>query len=163
MPNTVSPKLTSNTTATSTYTHPGTEPPPVVAAITARNATELNSCTPTATPDNQPRCSSGVMSARSATYGSTATLKKIENKKMTAASSSNSLTKAPATKNAADSGTPISMKGRRRPKRVQTRSDRAPMVGWMTAPSMLRVLESRPMSRSGAPNDFKIGGSTKLL
>src|SRR5712692_661700 len=118
MPNTVSPELTSSTT----YTHPGPEPPQVVAAITARNATELNSCTPTATPDNQPRCSSGVMSAKSAVYGSTPTLKKIENKKMTAASSSKSFTNAPATKNNADSGIPISMKGRRRPKRVQTRS-----------------------------------------
>ena len=90
-------------------------------------------------------------------------LKKIENEKMTAASSSSSLTNAPATKNSADSGIPINMKGRGRPKRVQTRSDRAPIVGWMTAPSMLRVLDRSPMSRSGAPNDFKIGGSTKLL
>src|SRR3981081_1088515 len=163
MPKSSGPKLSSSTAATSTYTQTGTEPPPVVAAMTTRNATELNNCTPTATPESQPRCSSGVMSARSATYGSTATLKKIENKKMTAASSSRSLTKAPATKNPADSGMPISMKGRRRPNRVQTRSDRAPMVGWMTAPSMLRVLDSRPMSRSGAPNDFKIDGSTKLL
>src|SRR6267143_6094791 len=163
MPNTVNPKLSSSTAATSTYTHTGTEPPPVVAAITTRNATELNSCTPVATPDSQPRCSSGVMSARSAVYGSTATLKKIENKKMTAASSSRSLTNAPATKNNADSGIPTSMKGRRRPKRVQTRSDRAQIVGWMTAPSMLRVLDNSPMSRSGAPNDFKMGGRTKLL
>src|SRR5207244_10157612 len=163
MPNTVSPKLTSRTTATSTYTHTGTEPPPVVAAITTRNATELNSCTPTDTPDNQPRCSSGVMSASRAVYGSTATLKKIENKKMTAARSSRSWTNAPATKNSADNGMPTSMNGRRRPKGVQRRSEKAPIVGWMTAPSILRVLDRSPMSRSGAPNDFKMDGRTKLL
>src|SRR5712691_8615794 len=106
MPNTVSPKLSSSTTATSTYTQTGTEPPLVVAAITTRNATELNNCTPVATPDNQPRCCSGVMSASRAVYGSTATLKKIENKKMTAASSSRSFTNAPATKNSAERGMP---------------------------------------------------------
>ena len=39
-----------------------------------------------ARPDSQPRCSSGAMSASSAVYGSTATLKKIENRKITTAS-----------------------------------------------------------------------------
>jgi len=33
----------------------------------------------------------------------------------------------------------------------------------MTAPLMLRVLDSKPMSSAGAPNEFRIYGSTKLL
>jgi hypothetical protein len=28
---------------------------------------------------------------------------------------------------------------------------------------MLRVLDSKPISKSGAPNAFRIGGRTKLL
>ncbi len=43
------------------------------------------------------------------------------------------------------------------------RSETAPTVGWMTTPSMLLVLESSPVSRSGAPAPFRIVGSTKLL
>jgi hypothetical protein len=55
------------------------------------------------------------------------------------------------------------MKGARRPIGVQMRSESVPTVGWMSAPSMLRVLERSPISRSGAPNDFSTGGRTKLL
>ena len=43
------------------------------------------------------------------------------------------------------------------------RSESAPTVGWMIAPSMLRVLESRPVRRSPAPAAFSSWGSTKLL
>ena len=50
-------------------------------------------------------------------------------KKMMMASGRRPLTNAPAIKKTADSGMPINMNGRRRPKRVQIRSDRAPTVG----------------------------------
>src|SRR6266567_2345918 len=110
MPSTVTPKLPTSTTATSAYVHTGTAlPPPVAATITTRNATELTSCTPMANPDSQPRCSSGAISASNAVYGSTAILKKIENKKMMTANGNSALTNAPATKNAAESGIPIIM------------------------------------------------------
>ena len=68
------------------------------------------------------------------------------------------------TKKNAESGMPIAMKMRRRPRcGVQIRSEIAPTVGWITTPSMLRVLESSPVSRPGAPKLLRIGGSTKLL
>src|SRR5438067_3211364 len=97
--------------------------------MTNKNTTELANCVPVARPESQPRCSAGVISASNAVYGSTATLKKIENKKMTTASGNSALTNAPATKNNADNGTPINKNGRRRPNRVHTRSENAPMVG----------------------------------
>src|ERR671933_1721983 len=101
----------------------------VAKKMMSKNATELDNCMAVDSPDSQPRCSSGVMSANNAVYGSTATLKKIENKKITTASGNRLLTNAPATKNVADNGMPTSMNGRRRPKRVQTRSENAPTVG----------------------------------
>src|SRR2546423_4508737 len=101
----------------------------VAKKMMSKNATELASCMPVDSPESQPRCSSGVMSANNAVYGSTATLKKIENKKMTSASGKRLLTNAPATKKTADNGMPTSMNGRRRPQRVQTRSESAPTVG----------------------------------
>jgi len=43
------------------------------------------------------------------------------------------------------------------------RSEIAPTVGWMMTPSMLLVLDRRPVKRSGAPKLLRIGGKTKLL
>src|SRR5256886_11691696 len=104
------------------------------------------------------------MSARRAAYGSVAALKKIENRKIETASGTSDAVAAEATrKNAADSGMQMAMNGRRRPKRVQMRSDAAPTVGWMTTPSMLRVLERRPVRRSGAPAALSARGRRKLL
>src|SRR6266508_660718 len=104
------------------------------------------------------------MSARRAAYGSIAALKKIENRTIEIArGTSDSVVADAMRKNNADSGTQTAMKGRRRPKRVQMRSDAAPTVGWMTTPSILRVLESRPVMRSGAPAAFRASGRRKLL
>src|SRR4030088_2619751 len=104
------------------------------------------------------------MSARSAAYGSIAALKKIEKRKIEMASPTSDVVEAePTRKNTADNKIPTAMNGRRRPKRVQMRSDSAPTVGWMTTPSMLRVFDSRPNSRSGAPRPFRTNGRMKLL
>src|SRR6266581_2555591 len=104
------------------------------------------------------------MSARRAAYGSIAALKKIENRKIETASGTSDAVAAEATrKNSAESGMQTAMNGRRRPRRVQMRSDAAPTVGWITTPSMLRVLERRPVRRSGAPAAFSASGRRKLL
>jgi hypothetical protein len=58
---------------------------------------------------------------------------------------------------------PMAMYGPRRPSRPRVRSDSAPTVGWIIAPSMLRVLESSPVSRSLAPAALSSWGNTKLL
>src|SRR5207237_821055 len=72
--------------------------------------------------------------------------------------------KKPAiTKKNAESAIPIAMNGRQRPRGVQIRSEIAPTVGWMTTPSMLRVLERRPVRRSGAPKLLSIGGRPKWV
>ena len=93
-----------------------------------------------------------------------AALKKIEKRKIATASPMSVWVKKPAiTKKNAESAIPIAMNGRRRPRGVQIRSEIAPTVGWMTTPSMLRVLERRPVRRSGAPKLLRIGGRTKLL
>src|ERR1043166_5903897 len=120
---------------------------------------------PCETPDRNERCASGAMSASSALYGSIAALKKIEKRKIAIASGTSAVVDADATrKNSADSGTHDTRKIRRRPKRRdQMRSEIAPPVGWMTTPSMLRVLERGPVSRSGAPTALSASGSRKLL
>src|SRR3977135_4549733 len=99
------------------------------------------------------------MSARSAAYGSIAALKKIEKRKMETGRARRDVVEAdPTRKKTADNRIPAAMNGRRRPKRVQMRSDSAPTVGWMTTPSMLRVLDSRPVMRSGVPHALQAGG-----
>ena len=47
--------------------------------------------------------------------------------------------------------------------RLRVRSDSAPMAGWITTPSMLRVDASRPVRRSPAPAALRSCGRTKLL
>jgi hypothetical protein len=64
----------------------GTRPLPLAAATSTRKATELASCTPVARPESRPRSSTGAISGSRALYGSTATLKKIENRKIRIAS-----------------------------------------------------------------------------
>src|SRR6266508_1900257 len=138
-------------------------PPAAACDTTIRNTAWLSSWIPVDTPERIPRSLGAAMSARSAAYGSTAALKKMENRTIPTARVSRSEAPAARTKKTAESGIPISMNGRRRPSRVHIRSDRAPTVGWMTAPSMLRVLDRSPISRSLAPNAFSRFGSTKLL
>jgi len=114
-------------------------------------------------PESRLRSTARVMSARSATYGSAAMLKKIENSTIPMARPTIPCCAAAKRKNAADSGIATAMNGRRRPRRPRVRSESAPTAGWMTTPSMLRVEESRPVRRSPAPAALRSCGRTKLL
>jgi len=102
---------------------------PLPEATSSRSATELMSWVAVANPDSSPRWCRGAISGKSAAYGSTAVLKKIENRKISTASCTRLDAEPAARKNSADNGMATRMKGRRRPSRVQVRSDRAPTVG----------------------------------
>jgi hypothetical protein len=88
-------------------------------------------------------------------------LKSIENTKMQATIRGRVGARGVSAMNSAQSGMANSMKGRRRPRRVQRRSLQAPTTGWITAPSMERVLLIRLTSST-----LLLGissGSTALL
>ena len=95
--------------ATSQYDQSGTVAVVTTAAISARNATWATSWIPVETPWRMPRSSGVVMSARRATYGSAATLKKIEKRKIAMVSPRISCCAAAKTKRAAESGIPTRM------------------------------------------------------
>src|SRR5256885_12638269 len=99
------------------------------------------------------------MSARRAAYGSIAALKKIENRKIETASGTSDSVAAEATrKTTAESGMQTAMNGRRRPRRVQMRADAAPPGGGMTTPSLLRVVQRRPVGGSEGPPALRAPG-----
>jgi hypothetical protein len=107
------------------------------------------------------------MSASSELYGSYMTLKVMEKRKMPSDARISGSVHCPDTfaggfcggamngvrmRKKTQSGTKATMKGLRRPRRVQMRSLSAPTAGWITDPSSERVLASTPINTSDAPN-----------